>query len=201
MKSSLALVSNPQDFFRELLTEAMNQHKVRAIPETEVYLVNLLDRFMVTDQLYTVDSEGHHREEPLALMLKDALEQQRNEQKKNLFRHIGDVSLYKAGFFQDSLFRKLVDVEYYIGMGEQAYQQVASNVDEIVMRAIFEELSAKFSSFVEVLAHVSEKTVTKDEKSLLRLYELWLKTGSERAAKVLQDAGIVPNHTIKKSVQ
>jgi glutamine synthetase len=195
-KPNLKLVSQPQDFFRELVTEAMGLQKVEVHPETEFYLVNLLDRFMKTDRLYPRDADGSMREEPLALMLKQALEEPQPRVQGAMFRHIGDVSLYVSGYFQDSLCRKLVDVDYYIDMGGAAYQQVAVRSDEDILRLIYEELAKKFAAFVDVLAAVREKTAPRTEKDLLRVYELWVRTRSERAAKALQEAGIIPNKTI-----
>lgn len=200
-KSSLALVSQPQDYFRELVSEALGKQKINTQPETEFYLVNLLNQFMTTDRLYAKDAEGGSRDEALAILVKEALEQPVPHAQKVLFRHIGDVSLYTAGFFQESLNRKLVDVDYYIDMGGTAYQQVAIRAEEDTLKAVYEELALKFGSLVEVLAVVSEKTLLRTEKDLLRLYEVWVRTRSERAARALQDAGIVPNQTIGKKLQ
>jgi hypothetical protein len=200
-KGKLTLVAKPHDFFRKLITDALDRQSVSVQPETEFYLVNLLHQFMSTDRLYARDAEGHVREEPLALMLKTALEQTEIEAQRILFRQVGDVSLYVAGFFQDSLTRKLVDVDYYIDMGGKAYQNVATRAAEQAMRALYQELAGRFASFVEVLAEVSDKTAQKNEKDLLRLYELWIRTRSDRAAKALHEAGIIPNVTIKKKLQ
>jgi hypothetical protein len=202
MKSDkLTLVAQPQDFFRELITEALDHQKMVVQPETEFYLVNLLNQFMTTEKLYPRDGAGSVREEPLALMVKDALEQPQPRAQSAMFRHIGDVSLYVGGYFQDSLNRKLVDVDYYIDMGGAAYQRVAVRSDEEVLRAVYQELANKFGSFVEVFAEVSDKTSPRTEKDLLRLYDLWVRTRSGRAAKALQEAGILPNETIKKDWQ
>jgi hypothetical protein len=200
-KKSLALVVQPQEYFHDLVTQALSNQKVRTKPEAEFYLVNLLNQFMHTERLYQKDGEGHLQNDALALMFKDALELQRAEEQRAMFRHVGDVSLYVAGFFQDSLSRRLVDVDYYINMGENAYKHVANRVNEMLMRALYQELAEKFASFVEVLAEVSDKTGGKTEKDILRIYELWLKTKSERAAKALKEAGILPNDTIKKNMQ
>jgi hypothetical protein len=200
-KKSITLVSQAQDFFRELVTEALGHQNVSVQPETEFYLVNLLNQFMTADRLYTRDGQGAVREEPLALMVKEALEEPAVQAQSLLFRKVGDVSLYVAGFFQDSLNRKLVDVDYYIDMGGTAYQQVAARTAEDTLRALYDELSEKFSRCVDVLAEVSDKTSTHTEKDLLRLYELWQRTGSERAAKALQEAGIIPAEGIKKDWQ
>ena len=200
-KPSLKLIAQPQDFFRELVTEAMDQHRVKTNPETEFYLVNLLNQFMKTERLYEQSHDGTLTEQPLAFMIKDAIEQPQPQAQAAMFRRIGDVSLYTAGFFQESLNRKLVDVDYYIDVGHKAYSNVADRAEETVLRAIYEELAAKFAAFVDVLAAVSDKTTPKTEKDLLRIYERWVRTGSDRAAKALQSAGIIPNKNVKKDWQ
>jgi hypothetical protein len=200
-KSSLTLVSQPQDYFRELVTEALGKQKITTQPEIEFYLVNLLNQFMTADRLYSRGPEGEVREEALAIMVKEALEQTKPKMQSALFRHIGDVSLYKAGFFQDSLTRKLVDVDYYIDVGGTAYKHVAARAEEDALRTLYQELAEKFGTLVDVLAQVSDKTTQRTEKDILRMYELWVRTRSERAAKALQEAGILPNETIKKDWQ
>lgn len=200
-KSGLTLVVQPQDYFRELVSSAIGNQHVATRPETEFYLVDLLNKFMITDRLFSRDAQGNLREEPLALMIKQALEEEQAEAQRLLFRHVGDVSLYIAGFFQDSLNRKLVDVDYYIDMGGTAYKQAALRADEKLFRSLFSELAEKFGTFVEVLAEVSDKTAQKSEKDILRIYENWVRTRSERAAKALKEAGIIPNDTIKKDWQ
>lgn len=191
-KPRLELVTQPQAFFHELVASALDSQRVTPRPETELYLVKLLEQFMLTERF---------RGEPLALMLKDALEQPLAELQRQRLREMGDHSLYVAGFFQDSLNRKLVDVDYYIDMGGSAYQQVAARADSEVSKQLYLELSEKFGSFVDVLAEVSDKTAQRTERDLLRLYEVWVRTRSERAARQLQEAGIIPNASIKKDYQ
>lgn len=200
-RKKLTLVTQPQAFFHELVTTALEKQNLAPRPETEFYLVNLLNQFMTTDKLFPKSPDGQSREEPLALLIKEAMEQPQAETQKSKFQHVGDFSLYVAGYFQDSLNRKLVDVDYYIGMGGTAYQQVAVRVEEHNQRTVFGELAEKFAAFVDVFARISDETRPKSEKDLLRLYDLWLKTRSERAAKALEEAGIIPNETIKKDWQ
>jgi hypothetical protein len=190
--SRLTLVSQPQDYFRELVTGVFTSQHILTQPETEFYLVNLLHQFMSADRL---------QDQPLAILLKQAFEETCPTTQTALFRNIGDLSLYMAGFFQDSFNRKLVDVDYYIDIGGSAYQRVASSFQEALLKKVYKELADKFGVFVDVLAEISEKTSPKTEKDLLRLYELWMRTGSERAAKALHEAGILPNETIRKDWQ
>ncbi len=200
-EQGLSWVVQPQEYFRELVVDAMSRQRVTAPPEVEFYLVNLLYQFISTDRLFPQDADGGHRQEPLALMIKEAIDSPAIEAQRALFRQVGDVSLYLAGYFQDSLSRKVVDVDYYIGMGGTAYQQVAHRVEDSMRQSLYGELSEKFGALVDVLAEVGDRTQTKTERDLLRLYDLWVRTRSDRAARALQEAGIVPNQTIKKSMQ
>src|SRR4051794_5774788 len=116
-KESLKLVSQPQEYFRELIIEALGKQKLQPKPETEFYLVDLLYKFMNAERLHGRDSNGELKQEALVLMLKQALEHPSQQARNTMLKQIGDISLYTAGFFQDSLNRKLVDVDYYIEMG------------------------------------------------------------------------------------
>ena len=203
MKQSngFSVVAHPDEFFRELVVEAMEKQSCAAKPETEYYLVRLLSRFMSAEHLYRRDESGGLKEEPLALMIQEASQEALPPRQSALFRQVGDVSLYTAGYFQDSLVRKAVDVDYYVEMGRKAYAEVRVRTEENVVRQMYEELADRFSQFVEVLADVSDQTTPKREVDLLRQYELWVRTRSERAAKALQEAGILPNATVKKGQQ
>jgi hypothetical protein len=203
MKQSngFSVVAHPDEFFRELVVEAMEKQSCAAKPETEYYLVRLLSRFMSAEHLYRRDESGGLKEEPLALMIQEATQEALPPRQSALFRQVGDVSLYTAGYFQDSLVRKAVDVDYYVEMGRKAYAEVRVRTEENVVREMYEELADRFSQFVEVLADVSDQTTPKREVDLLRQYELWIRTRSERAAKALQEAGILPNATVKKGQQ
>ena len=189
--TKLTLDTTPESFFYELVRNAVEHQKVSVQPETEFYLVKLLNRFIFSESLYTKNTAGNMEEQPLVFLYKEALEAEASPTQKSLFQNVGDITLYKAGFFQESLNYAHVDLGYYIGMGGLAYQNAAQRSEEKHFRHLFNELSEKFGIFVDILLEVSEKTtVTKTEQDLLRLYEMWFRTGSERAARALMRAGI-----------
>ena len=101
--------------------------------------------------------------------LLEALESNRFERRATL-KEIGDASLFISGFFSDSLRRKLVDVDYYVTIGEHAYQAL-SRFDTDTFSPVFAELGDKFPAFVDVLNEVSERTACTSNADLLRLYE------------------------------
>ncbi|MBS1959382.1 MAG: hypothetical protein JST80_07925 [Bdellovibrionales bacterium] len=189
-KSEITL-DTADSFFFELVHGAVRNQNIKVQPETEFYIVKLLNRFIFSESLYSRNREGALEEQPLAFMMKEALEAEVSAEQKSLFQNVGDISLYKAGFFQERITRSLVDLDYYIGIGGAAYQNAAHRTDEKSYRSLFLELSDKFPNFVNILGEISEKTTfTKSEQDLFRLYDMWSRTKSDRAAKALKKAGI-----------
>lgn len=186
----LKVITNPESFFHELVVQALGKQRIRVGEEAEFYLVNLLQKFISVDRLFARDEQGQIRDEPLCVLFAEALEEPMAEHQRLMFRHVGDVSLYISGFFQESLERKSVDVDYYIGMGGAAYRNVATRED-VNRASLYSELSDRFGTLVDVLTEVSEQTqpVT-NQTDLLKTYEKWVSTGSDHAERKLRQAGI-----------
>ena len=179
-----------RDFFRDLLARAIENQRARVQPFTELYLVNLLHEFLASEALYVQGEDGTWQQKPLAFLLKEALEES-GPGRVRMLRRLGDTSLFISGFFPDSLTRRssLVDVDYYIAMGGRAYDAVARHAME---SSLWEELSDKFRLLVDLLNEVSEQTLATNDAGVLRLYERWLKTGSDRLASTLLQRGVFP---------
>ena len=177
----------------------MAKQGVAADDHTAYYVVNLLTLFARHETLYDQGKPGPGLQ-PVALLLAAAAESPHREARNALLRRAGDTSLFVAGFLGDGLARKLVDVDYYIDMGGAAYGRLSDNVrgtreGRAFGAAVFAELAHKFRDFVDVLAEIrdSGKAAAID---VLRLYEVWLRTGSRRAARLLREHGLEPNGTL-----
>ncbi len=158
---------------------------------TELYLANLLSGFLQTESLLVREEDGSLQRRPLALLFKEALEEEGAARARAL-RRLGDTSLFISGMFSESLSASLVDVEYAIAMGSRAYDalgEVAARHGR-GNRSVWDELAAKFSQLVEVLNEVSERTLATSNAGLLRIYEKWIKTGSPRVATLLSAHGV-----------
>ncbi len=57
---------------------------------------------------------------------------------------------------------------------------------------MFAELAAKFQRLVDALNDVSEMSWRSSDRDVLRLYEVWLRTGSPRAHALLRELGVSP---------
>ncbi len=174
----------PTEYFRELVESAIQRQHLNTREVTSFYLVNLLAGFIHCDR------SGPDDDEALGVRFVKALGTAGARQRYEL-RHVGDQSLFISGFFSDSLHRSLVDIDYYIQLGEQAYGSLARTSDP-AFGDVFDELAGKFTAFVDVLGDVSERTALTSNTDLLRLYERWARTGSRRSADLLAERGIVP---------
>jgi len=196
-------VSSLKEFFRDALHDALSHQHVAVEGETEHYVVNVLTMFSDTDALYERHSndEAHRRDsrtclKPLVMMLGEALEAPTNEARFRGLQRLGDVSLFIAGFFSAGFARKLIDIDYHIAMGGRAYGTLADNLRGTMrgqaFAAVFLELAQKFQRLVDVLNDVAEMAHTHTDRDILRLYEIWMKTGSPRAFAILQRLGVAP---------
>ncbi|HEX4566705.1 MAG TPA: hypothetical protein VH138_08725 [Vicinamibacterales bacterium] len=197
MDDPLLREQTPVEYFRDLIESALARQHLRATELTSYYLVDLLCRFMRPDRRIPFNDDSNA---PLALRLARALESGGMEQRARL-RNLGDFSLFTSGYFSDSLRRRVVDVDYYVSMGEYAYASLGRR-DEDAFGDVFAELARKFVAFSDVLSDVSEQTGTAGSTDVLRLYEKWLRSGSPRDGQRLADRGIAPNLSIgKKFIQ
>jgi hypothetical protein len=195
MDHPLLREQTPIEYFKELVDSALARQHLQAADLTEYYLVNLLCRFIRPDT-----QPGAAADEPLAVRLARALQSGGSEQRARL-RALGDFSLFMSGCFPDSFRRRTIDVDYYVSMGEYAYGSL-SRRDEDAFCEVFAELARKFVGFTDVLADVSERAGLSSPADELRLYEKWLRTGSDRDGQRLIQRGIVPNSSIgKKFIQ
>jgi hypothetical protein len=192
---SLVAVTSLREFFRDAFHAATENQRLDIDEQAEAYVVNLLTMFSRADALYEKTPEGL-RIRPLAHMLADALEAPTAVARQRSLQRLGDVSLFIAGFFARSFARKLIDIDYHIAMGGNAYSSLADTMPRSVsgrsIAAIYDELARKFQRLVDALNEVSEMSYQHTQADILRLYELWMKTGSARAHSILNKLGVQP---------
>ncbi len=191
-------VASLKEFFRDALHDALSHQQVAVDDHTEHYVVNLLTLFSDADALFEREGPAHEQRsklKPLALMLGEALEAPTEEARFRGLQRLGDVSLFIAGFFSAGFTRRLVNIDYHIAMGGRAYGTLAEHSSPArgkTMRQVFAELAAKFTPMVDALNEISESSYQHSDRDRLRLYELWVKTGSERSRSLLRKLGIEP---------
>lgn len=200
---SLITDKSVQEYFQDSISNALVNQRVEAGEDTVYYVVNLLANFMRSDQLFERTPDGVILK-PLADFYAEALEGPTTADQHRALRRLGDVALFISGVFSQSLNRKLVDLDYYVAMGGSAYGYLSDamrgSAGARALTEVFEELSEKFVDFVDVLGEVSDRTHVGNHTDIMRIYEIWVRTGSRRAARTLRSVGIEPTEaTISRS--
>jgi hypothetical protein len=179
----VTLATSVDAFFHEVVTDALSAVDLDASEPAGWYLVGLLGEF----------TTARLTDEPLGVKLAQAAESP--AQAVRTLKEVGDTSLYVAGFFAESLSRSLVDVDYYVGLGQTAYARLARSLGaKKSIGEVYEELAAKFPQFVHVLAEVRKRVNIAElsgTSDIGRLYEIWLRTRDAWVEKKLRQAGLL----------
>jgi hypothetical protein len=186
MAEGLFRSESPVEYFKEQVEGAMQRQRLTTSEWTAYYVVNLLSGFVSIER----QASDGGADEPLGVRLARAMQLQGAARREEL-RRVGDSSLFVAGFFGDSLNRRLVDIDYYISLGEHAFGRL-SQYDADAFADVYGEIAEKFVPLVDVLTDISERAALTSNRDVLRIYERWLRTGSRRDSDLLVERGLVP---------
>lgn len=192
-------VASLREYFKNSLADAMANRQIDADDQTACYVVNLLTLFARSEALFDATEEGPDLK-PLALVFAEAIEATRPDERNHALQRLGDVALFVAGFFGEGMGRRPVDVDYYVSMGGAAYgalsESIRGSVRGRAFSVVFAELAYKFQDFVDALAEIKDEAGRSEHVDILRTYEMWIRTGSPRAAEKLRASGIEPNRLL-----
>lgn len=181
----------PSDYFKQIVQEGLEKRRLNAPAPVQGYLVQLLQHFLDTKNLFTPKSEIVEQGAPNTLAEMFLLAQQKDTPNRlELLRQTGDRALYISGFFGDSLNRKLVDIDYYAQIGGSAYRCLASTARSDDTQTVYTTFSERFMDYVDVLTVISHRSMIQSDQSIILLYDKYLKTGSELARERLVEMGL-----------
>jgi hypothetical protein len=184
---TIQIVSGFKDHFEPLVIKASNQLKIKMLPVIHDYLVNLLESHGQINRLYPEPKKNL----TLAELWLQAQSTEDSYEQKILLKSLGDKTLYLGGYFSESLQKKLVDIDYYISMGQSAFDHLSNLDPQPNQKRMYSLLSSKFPQWIEIIQFVSLQNLSTSDKGILRLYEHYLKTGSELARTQLVERGVV----------
>lgn len=184
-------VNNLTEFFRDALDDALAHQHVTLDAHTAHYVVSLLTLYSRTEVSHA-DTRPGQRWVGLADLLAQASSAPTPAERDAMLQRLGDVSLFVAGFFAHGFERRLVDVDYHIAMGGRAYGTLATSITgpRRALADVFGELARKFQRVVDAVGEIADSARVWSPKDVLRLYEVWLKTGSPRAQALLRQLGV-----------
>jgi len=189
------LSTDVRGFFSELVVAATEDHGIASNDATTAYVAALLADFAHPDGRCLTALER-----PFTLLLAEAMESVGHERFERL-RAVGDGALYLRGFFSEHLETRGVALKYVSAVGARAYDGAATmlrraHASEAGAPDVFGELSSRFDAFVTLLSSVADRLVAQGTAGspggVLKLYERWLKTGSNDLAQALGAHGLMP---------
>jgi hypothetical protein len=182
---SIVAAGSIAGYFEAVVEDALETRGVDASQSATRYLVGVL-------------AEPHIEPRPLALSLQEALVTNEPAERFERLRLLGDAVLYASGFFADHFAARGLETRYVVSIGSRAYGTAGAMLhgDET---GLFDELARHFEEFASVLTVVAERTLAQQPgaQNLLKLYERWLKTGSETISAELAVHGIFPTRGTK----
>jgi hypothetical protein len=202
---AIVAAQSMSNFFLEVVEDAKRARGVDATDGATRYLVAVLTDFAHPDRL-----AGEALDRPMTLLLDAALKAPDPAERFERLRTLGDGILYGCGFFGDHFEARGVDPKYVRVVGARAYGAAGALLRGCTAEGhggppdLFAELVDKFDDFVDVVAEVCDATIamgTESSRSLLRVYERWLKTGSERLASALTAHGVLPTRGTRGVLQ
>lgn len=162
---SIQTVDNLLAYFREELVRAFEEVDWEASEETEAYLVHLLKGFT---RLEPNSAEEVGFDKPAAFYLGEAMNSP-GDRRVEVYRRLGDASLFNCGFFDAYLARGLVNTSYYQGVGRLAYEKLShlhkARRPAGPFETVFEELASNFDDVVAALQWVGRSLEQSDAMS------------------------------------
>lgn len=175
-------------YFHSALGRAAQRQGHQPQEATLWYLTDLLTRYSRSEEFFDANT-GRSGLRPLALMYGEAMHAGSEGERHRLLQRLGDVALFVAGLFHQSLARRAVRREYVVTMGGGAYAYLAENSPHDL--AIYDELAGHFVRFVNMLSELIHGHREQfDSADILNLYSLWNDTGNSQARRQLQSLGI-----------
>jgi hypothetical protein len=190
-KNSVLFIS-PEQHFTELLKEACEYRKFKILPASETYILKLLNHYIDSRNLFSpfVGENVEKTPDTFAELYLTALSSD-EPKKREYMKLCADKALYLSGFFGDSLQKKSVDIDYYMGIGASAYSNLAAWTKEETTASVYSMFSQKFIDYADLLSYISDKSALQSEQNILKLYERYIKTGSDLARDKLTELGVV----------
>ena len=187
--------TNIREYFREAMHTAQRERGIELTEPAQVYLINLMVEFMRSGAAFAGAERG---EKPAMVTLLTRAQEAEPSEALRIYKHLGDTSLYLSGFFAESVERELVSRDYYVSIGGQAYQSVASLMrsSAAFSSVLFEELAARFDVLVELLESMSlhgERTSPEklSDGKILELIDRYRRTGRREILEALRAQGVV----------
>lgn len=150
-KTEIILSESLKSYFFDQLRE-LNRKSLCPVPEETIYYSSeVLERCAFSQEFFRFE-DGKVRHKILGLELLEA-SQYSLEKKRRTYKDIGDTALVMTGYFSKSMNDKILSSDYYMRLGQLAYQRLDNEQPRLfdipcfykVMATCFESLAQMMS--------------------------------------------------------
>lgn len=182
-------VTDLRSFFYEGLTK-INKQSLSPVSESLLlYSSDVLQKY-AHSYLYFNEENGKVSEKTLGLNILQA-ESMNKEEKRKIYKDVGDTALVLVGYFPKSINAKLLDKSYYIQIGQMAYKKMDYVYpDYLDIPSFYKKLADCFEGLTHLLHTFSQANFQDPYKHFLL---------NECSDQELLVNGILPNHSKKVS--
>ncbi|MAZ43660.1 MAG: hypothetical protein CMF48_00580 [Legionellales bacterium] len=159
--------------WQNAVQEAQNDAQIRLNEDLESYLVFLLMRFMRRPDMAQ------------SVCGLEFLQAHQAFDHHLAFREVGDKCLLFSGLFPAVALRRRVSVQYYIALGQSAYNTLAQQTSK--EGALFGTLAEEFVTLRDVLCCLRKEANEKLKEDLLSTLSLWHENQSQLALAAIED--------------
>lgn len=189
----IQLAPSLESFFDAELGETARKQGVEMTAFTREYLARMLVRFSQVEHLFKPTASGEWTIPTLTELYSASVGHPLADQFSKM-QQMGDLALFTSGFLSERIEKSLIDMDYYIAMGEVAYEK-AGHIRETIgaerVLNIYFELAHSFPKFVEVMNELADQSLLSSDRDVVKLYEKWLRTGSGRIERMLAEVGVI----------
>jgi len=168
MVELLSIIKSPEDFFNELVERVLGDKKASINDQLKFYLVSLLSENVKPDILLKKNEKHPYADEPLAVIFQQS-QFEADEKRKQMLKYVGDYSLYVAGYFQESLNRKIVGPDYYVCIGGEAFRSLSSISKQKSLSELYYDIFYNFAELLFALRDISTITTSINNRYVLKL--------------------------------
>ena len=168
MSKFVSVVKSPEEFFNELVERVSEDKTTSLNDQLKFYLVSLLSENIKPEMLLKKNEKHPYADEPLAIIFQQS-QLELDEKRKQMLKYVGDYSLYVAGFFQESLNRKIVSPDYYVCIGGQAFNVLSSISKQKNLSQLYYDIFNNFVDLLFMLRNISKITAPINNQYVLKL--------------------------------
>lgn len=174
------LIQSSKSFFKAELETFFKNNKVDPSPLTKNYLVDVLEKFVSTENLFPQKKSTY-----LFDLYKEYIESPSKTTKQNTLLYLADYSLFVSGFMPAKILKQNLSLSYYVDMGSNAYLSLYGLNKS---NPTFIDLSSNFTTYMNGISFLNKGF----DKNIPLFLEQWNVGKNKEALNEILKKGFIP---------